>query len=113
MEADAEGIDEGDNSDGITDQNSLRASISSVAGYVFTAVWGANYTELPGYPTATQTPSPTKTPIADGYDLRVLPIGEYVSPFIVQTRSDSLSGKILSSPPPTFAILIDFCLTIQ
>ncbi|KAH8164209.1 hypothetical protein CIB48_g4019 [Xylaria polymorpha] len=79
VEADAEGIDEGDNSDGITDQNSLRASISSVAGYVFTAVWGANYTELPGYPTATQTPSPTKTPIADGYDLRVLPIGDSIT----------------------------------
>ncbi|GAW16078.1 hypothetical protein ANO14919_055010 [Xylariales sp. No.14919] len=79
LEADAEDIDEGDNSGGITDPVALSASISSVAAYVFTAVWHANYTELPGYPTPTKTAIPTSTAIANGVDLRVLPIGDSIT----------------------------------
>ncbi|KAJ8127625.1 hypothetical protein O1611_g6011 [Lasiodiplodia mahajangana] len=81
VEADAEDIDEGDDSGGITNPSALSASISSVAGYVFTAVWDANYTRLIGYPTSTHdpTPSPSNTAIADGVDLRVLPIGDSIT----------------------------------
>jgi hypothetical protein len=61
VDADPGGLDEGDDSDGITDQVALSASISSVAAYVFTAVWHANYTELIGYPTPTQPPNPCTT----------------------------------------------------
>ncbi|KAI0452149.1 hypothetical protein F5B21DRAFT_527276 [Xylaria acuta] len=61
VEADAEDIDEGDDSDGITDPIALSSSISSVAAYVFTAAWHANYTELIGYPTPTEPPNPCTT----------------------------------------------------
>lgn len=68
MEADPGDIDESDDSDGIKNPSS---SISSVASYVFTAVWDADYDSVIGYPTATPIGK-----IGKGVDLRVLPIGE-------------------------------------
>ncbi|KAI1081985.1 hypothetical protein F5B20DRAFT_588095 [Whalleya microplaca] len=63
VQADQADVEIEDEPSGITDPVALSSSISSVANYVFTAVWHANYSDVPGYPTPTQTskPKPTST----------------------------------------------------
>ncbi|KAK7955848.1 carbohydrate esterase family 3 protein [Apiospora aurea] len=64
------------------------SSVSSVAGYVFTAVWDANYTNLPGYPTllpgvGTNILRYKETkpgePVKKGTKLRILPVGDSIT----------------------------------
>ncbi|KAI0546445.1 hypothetical protein F4679DRAFT_587457 [Xylaria curta] len=61
VEADAGELDEENESSGITDPKALSSSISSVAAFVFTDIWSANYTKLIGYPTPTEPPNPCTT----------------------------------------------------
>ncbi|XXG94042.1 hypothetical protein Hte_000293 [Hypoxylon texense] len=67
VQADKVDVEIEDEPNGDTDSAAVQASISSVAKYVFTAVWHANYTDVPGYSTApvqTPTPKPSSTPTA-------------------------------------------------
>jgi hypothetical protein len=81
-------IDMGDDLDGIPDPVAASSSISSVAGYVFTNVWDANYASLVGYPTILPGPGrsilkyketePGK-PVKEGTKLRILPVGDSIT----------------------------------
>ncbi|KAJ3565378.1 hypothetical protein NPX13_g7525 [Xylaria arbuscula] len=86
----------GDDSDGIRDLVAASASISSVAGYVFTAVWDANYTELIGYPTPLpgvgrsvleyKETKPGES-VKNGTKLRILPVGDSITVVFAGTES--------------------------
>lgn len=89
-------LDVGDEYDGVSDPAARTSSMSSVAGYVFTAVWDANYTSLIGYPTALPGPGrsvlqyretePGKS-VKEGTKLRILPVGDSITVGFLSDRN--------------------------
>ncbi|KAL0929864.1 uncharacterized protein CTRU02_215073 [Colletotrichum truncatum] len=89
-------LDVGDEYDGVSDPVARTSSMSSVAGYVFTAVWDANYSNVIGYPTA--LPGPGRSvlqyretergkSVKEGTKLRILPVGDSITVGFLSDRN--------------------------